>query len=126
MSERVHFLGFIESKKIPIYLQISDVFVRPSLSEGMGSSFVEAMAAGIPVVGTAVGGITDFLQHHETGFICEVKNSKSIAEQVRFIVDPQNEDAVTHIVQNAYDTVVQNHDWNKISHTMENLFEKLT
>ncbi|MAG12659.1 hypothetical protein CL630_02485 [bacterium] len=125
VSEKVHFVGFIESKKIPIYLQISDIFVRPSLSEGMGSSFVEAMAAGIPIIGTAVGGITDFLKHRETGFICEVKNPQSIAEQVNYILDPKQSDMINRIIQNACALVEENYDWDKITENMKNIFAKL-
>ncbi|MBT3283024.1 glycosyltransferase family 4 protein, partial [bacterium] len=61
LTKRVLFVGHIEHGELPKYLHISDVFVRPSLSEGLGISFIEAMAAGVPVVATEVGGITDFL-----------------------------------------------------------------
>ncbi|MFH1178586.1 MAG: glycosyltransferase, partial [bacterium] len=60
LQNRVQFLGFISQAKIPKYLHEADIFVRPSLSEGMGSSFVEAMAVGLPVIATQVGGIPDF------------------------------------------------------------------
>ena len=48
LGGRVRFLGHVDIKEIPGYLTISDIFCRPSLSEGFGSSFIEAMAAGIP------------------------------------------------------------------------------
>ena len=46
---------------LPVVLHASDIFIRPSRSEGMGNSFIEAMAAGIPVIATQEGGISDFL-----------------------------------------------------------------
>jgi len=61
LNDRVRFLGHIPHTKLPRYLHGSDIFCRPSLSEGMGSSFIEAMAAGLPVIATPVGGIPDFL-----------------------------------------------------------------
>lgn len=67
LEDRVIFVGFISHELLPLYLKASDIFVRPSLSEGLGNSFLEAMAAGIPVVGTPVGGIPDFLTDRETG-----------------------------------------------------------
>jgi glycosyltransferase involved in cell wall biosynthesis len=73
-GERVQFLGQVPYGEISNYLFISDVFCRPSLSEGFGSSFIEAMAAGIPVVATPVGGIPDFLRDGETGLFCEPEN----------------------------------------------------
>ena len=55
------FWGQVDHKEMPKYLKISDVFTRPSRSEGFGISFVEAMAAEIPVVATQEGGLADFL-----------------------------------------------------------------
>lgn len=50
LQERVKFLGFVDHKDLPPYLWASDIFIRPSLSEGMGNSFIEAMAAGLPII----------------------------------------------------------------------------
>jgi glycosyltransferase involved in cell wall biosynthesis len=61
VSSRVQFLGLIDHQEMPKYLRVSDIFIRPSRSEGMGNSFVEAMAAGLPVIATQDGGIADFL-----------------------------------------------------------------
>lgn len=89
LVERVKFLGHVPYAEIPPYLHASDVFIRPSLSEGFGNSFIEAMAAGLPVIATPVGGIVDFIKDGETGLFCEVENPRSIAEQVkRLIGDP--------------------------------------
>jgi glycosyltransferase involved in cell wall biosynthesis len=61
VPERVQFLGHVDHDEMPKYLKACDIFVRPSRSEGMGNSFIEAMAVGLPVVGTQEGGISDFL-----------------------------------------------------------------
>lgn len=61
VDDVVDFLGHIEPDQVPDYLHRADIFVRPSRSEGLGSSFLEAMAAGLPVIATPVGGIPDFL-----------------------------------------------------------------
>jgi len=82
VTNRVSFLGNMSQDALPGILGRSSVFVRPSRSEGLGISFLEAMAAGIPVVGTPVGGILDFLKDRETGLFCEVENPESIAKAV--------------------------------------------
>jgi glycosyltransferase involved in cell wall biosynthesis len=82
LEDRVKFLGYVPHKDMPKYLQIADIFIRPSLSEGLGNSFLEAMSAGLPIIGTPVGGILDFLVDRETGLFCEVANPKSIVEKV--------------------------------------------
>src|SRR3989344_1970468 len=66
LADRIQLLGHIEPEKIPAHLARADVFVRPSRSEGLGNSFLEAMAAGLPVIGTKVGGIPDFLKEYNT------------------------------------------------------------
>jgi len=62
VKDKVEFAGTIPNQDIYKYLAASFVFVRPSLSEGLGTAFLEAMAAGLPIVGTPVGGIPDFLK----------------------------------------------------------------
>jgi glycosyltransferase involved in cell wall biosynthesis len=68
-SGRVKFLGWRDD--IPEIMKILDVFVLPSLNEGMGRVLVEAMAAGRPVVASRVGGIPDLVKHGENGFLVE-------------------------------------------------------
>ena len=74
LEDRVILAGFVQYKDLPAYLHISDIFIRPSLSEGMGNSFIEAMAAKIPVIATPVGGIPDFLFDRQTGVFCKVQD----------------------------------------------------
>ena len=87
--------------------------MRPSLSEGLGNSFIEAMAAGVPVIGTQVGGIPDFLRDKETGFFCEVRNPKSIAEKVKEILE--NNELRANVIKNAQELVTKNYDWDLVA-----------
>src|SRR3989338_8749152 len=63
VRNKILFLGYIGQNNLSQYLQLTDVFVRTSRSEGLGSAFLEAMAAGVPVIGTCVGGIPYFLKN---------------------------------------------------------------
>lgn len=121
LTDRVVFLGHINHAEIPKYLQVSDVFVRPSLSEGMGNSFIEAMAAGIPVVATPVGGIVDFLRDGETGLFAEVHNPHSIAVAVKKLLDQPA--LREHIVHTAREMVIARYDWKVIAEEMKVVFE---
>ncbi len=124
LKDRIIFLGFISQTDLPKYYWASDVFCRPSLSEGQGISFLEAMAAEIPVVATPVGGIVDFLADNETGLICEVNNPKSIAEKIKLILG--NTELRERIIKNAKKMIADKYDWNNISKDMENIFIDLT
>ncbi len=123
LNHRVRFLGEVEHKIIPTYLQVSDIFIRPSLSEGMGNSFIEAMAAGIPVVGTAVGGITDFLKDRSTGVVCKVGDSVDIAQKIKLLVE--NSSLREKVIKEARALAFEKYDWNLISKEMkERVFQK--
>ncbi|MBU6231431.1 MAG: glycosyltransferase family 4 protein [Patescibacteria group bacterium] len=116
LQDRVQFLGFIPHKELPPYLHISDIFVRPSLSEGLGNSFLEAMAAGLPVIATPVGGIKDFLRDGETGLFCEPGNPRSIAQKAeKLIKDAESRD---YMVERARKMVEERYDWTGVAEKM--------
>jgi glycosyltransferase involved in cell wall biosynthesis len=120
LEDRVQFLGFIPHKDMAQYLHISDIFIRPSLSEGLGNSFLEAMAAGIPVIATPVGGIPDFLVDGETGLFCEVNNPHSIAQKVeKLIKDKESRD---YIVGRAREMVKEKYSWERVAGEMKEVF----
>jgi glycosyltransferase involved in cell wall biosynthesis len=123
LQDRVLFLGNIPNDEVPKYLGIADVFVRPSLSEGLGNSFLEAMAAGVPIIGTPVGGIPDFLINGETGLFCKVKNPASIAQKITQILD--DEILRQKIIVNGKKVVQEKYDWTNIAEKMRNIFNKL-
>ena len=130
MNERILFLGHVDYKLIPKYLKISDIFIRPSLSEGFGNSFVEAMVVGIPVIATPVGGIVDFLfdpdknpDKKSTGIFCKVNNPTSIADKINKLA--KNSNLVKEITGNAKELVVKKYDWDIIAKDMEKIFKNL-
>lgn len=117
MRERVKFLGFIPHAELPKFLKVSDIFVRPSRSEGFGNSFIEAMAAGIPVVATPVGGIPDFLDDHETGVFCRPDNPKSVAEAVMEIMD--NPNLREKIIRQGKERAMSRYSWDVVVKDMK-------
>ncbi len=82
----VRFYGTLPHADIPRYLWESHVFVRPSRSEGLGNAFIEALAAGLPIVGTRVGGIPDFLLEGKTGLLARLDDPADLAERIRILL----------------------------------------
>ena len=119
-AKRVIFLGEKQYRDLPQYFKLADVFIRPSRSEGMGNAFIEAMAAGIPVIATPVGGIPDFLEHKVTGFFCEKDNPMSIARAINEILG--DNELRRMIVKNAKALVEERYDWEKISGEMNEVY----
>lgn len=123
LTERVVFKGYVSHADLPTYLQACDIFIRPSLTEGLGNSFLEAMAAHIPVIATNVGGISDFLRDGQTGFVCEVNNPKSIVEKVELI--RSDKELRDRVVSAALTMVRNGYDWNMIAQNMKKIFSML-
>jgi glycosyltransferase involved in cell wall biosynthesis len=131
LESRVHFMEYVDHANLLPYMQACDIFIRPSLSEGMGNSFIEAMTAGLPVIGTQEGGIADFLfdekndpDHETTGWAVPKLSPTAIAAAVNeIIVRPDKVDRVT---KTARQMVVVNYDWNLIARRMQKLLEHLT
>lgn len=117
LEERVDFLGFVPPEEIPKHLHAADIFIRPSLSEGMGISFIEAMAAGLPVIATPVGGIPDFLKDSETGVFCEPNNPQSIATAVTKLINDQA--LAVKVKENALKMVKEHYGWDLIAKEMK-------
>ncbi len=124
VTGRVIFAGHVGHADLPAYFKVSDIFVRPSIIEGFGNAFVEAFAAGIPVVATPVGGIPDFLfdpiqnpERKPTGIFCKVQDPESIAHAVQqYLGNPQ---LTQQIVANARALAIEKYDWDIITPAVE-------
>ncbi len=80
LAERVVFLGSVDRGTVLELLRITDVFVLPSLSEGLPMAVLEAMAAGCPVLATAVGGTPELVIHDKTGLLVNPRDPSALAE----------------------------------------------
>lgn len=124
VSDRVFFRGQISHEVMPKYLKACDIFIRPSRSEGMGNSFVEAMAAELPVIATQEGGIADFLfdekrnpERQTTGWAVEANNPHSIKVAVEDILN--RPEKVTEVVRTAKQMAIEKYDWGLITEQMD-------
>lgn len=80
-SAKVHFLGWRDD--VHEIMQLFDVFVLPSLNEGMGRVLVEAMAAGKPIVASNVGGIPDLVKDGVNGLLVKPGNVKELSQGIK-------------------------------------------
>lgn len=82
----VSFLGRIPNEELPAALNTCEIFILPSLFEGNPKVLLEAMACGLPVIGTNVEGISSIIQHNHNGILCE-PHVESIRHAVLDLLD---------------------------------------
>ena len=83
----VRFLG--ARADVPDVLQVVDVFVLPSLREGLPLVLLEAMAAGVPIVATDVGGNRQAVHEGQNGFLVPSENPAALAQAIRRLIDDE-------------------------------------
>jgi len=81
--ENVEFVGFRDN--LGDYLAAFDLFVFPSLQEGLGSVLLDAMQFGLPIVASDVDGIPDIIEHRKTGLLTPPGNGRALAECIEYL-----------------------------------------
>lgn len=84
-SQNIKFLGRIQHDKLPDVYSKADIFVLPSLSEGMSLVGLEAMAAGLPLLCSQNCGVNDVVIENENGWILEEISTNSIIQSLNYI-----------------------------------------
>lgn len=85
LRDAVHLLGHRDD--IVACLAGMDLFVLPSLNEGMGRALIEAMAAGLPVIASRVGGIPAVISHERTGLLVPPGDAGALSDALRRLLD---------------------------------------
>lgn len=87
--------GHVPHKDLPAYYSLMDVFVHPSLRDGMPNAVLEAMACEVPVIATPVGGVMDLIEDNVNGFLVNVNDTDGLAEKmVEVLSQPEKREAV--------------------------------
>lgn len=96
IADRVVFAGFASQEGVRDYLIQSDVFILPSFAEGVPVSLMEAMACGIPVIATYVGGIVELIEPDKTGLLVPPSDPVALRDAIaRYLNDHALRDKVS-------------------------------
>lgn len=88
LEDRVHFLG--KQEDVAHVISMADALLLPSEKESFGLVALEAMACGVPTIGSNAGGIPELVTHGETGFLSDIGNVEEMAEHaVRLLTDDE-------------------------------------
>jgi glycosyltransferase involved in cell wall biosynthesis len=121
LDGRIHFVGARED--VDTLLKIMDVFVLSSTSEGSPNVIVEAMAAGVPVVATRVGGVPELVRDGESGILVEPGDVDGLSRaMLALLTDP---DLAARMGKLARSLAHERHDIAVVVKTVEDTFTKL-
>lgn len=122
VDRNFEFSGWQSQDSLLSYYQQASVFVMPSLTEALGVTFLEAMAAGVPVIGTNVGGIPEIIQDGINGLLVPVKSPCSITDAInQLLSDAQLRE---RLVQSAFSTL-NNFNVNKMMECTRSLYREI-
>jgi glycosyltransferase involved in cell wall biosynthesis len=118
-GERLHLLGF--RRDVPALLAAADVFAMPSFSEGMPLAMIEAMASGVPIVASAVGGIPSLIAHGTSGLLSQAGDGDALASALRAMLsDP---DARRTCAEAAHRRFLDHFSLTSMLETYRNMYE---
>ncbi len=121
LCDHIKFLG--KQDGLVEILNAADVFLIPSQSESFGLAALEAMACGIPVVSSSVGGLPELIKHNETGFIAEIGDINRMA---KYAVDLLTNDRKHKLFsENSRKRAVESFDKSIVVPMYENYYKKI-
>lgn len=112
IQDKVRVVGEVDPVKIADYYNSCDLFVLPSIKEGLGFSSGEAMACRKPVVASNTGGIPDMVIHNKTGLLVEPCNVNELRASINKLLS--SEELCRKLADNGYDHVRNNYEEEKV------------
>lgn len=125
IDDVTEFKGVVPNDQVPAELNSFDIYVAASRyeSESFGVAIVEALACGVPVIVSNVGGLPEVVIHNETGVVVENENILEFSKALEKLV-LETELRIT-LGKNAVNHVKENYDWNLNVSQMESIYKKL-
>jgi len=122
LQDCIHFTGKAPNEKIPEYMSQAHLFALPSSSEGLPLVIIEAMASGLPIVTTNVGGLPEIVKNRENGFTVESRSPEALAEKILLLLE--NTCLCDEICKTNKENA-KNYSWDKITQKLENVYREI-
>lgn len=121
IREKVFMAG--DRSDVPALLGVMDIFVLPSLAEGISNTVLEAMASGLPVIATKTGGNPELVRNEENGLLVPVGDVEALAAALARLL--ANSDQVDQMGANARSRVKQEFDWSRTVARYQGVYDEL-
>jgi len=124
IDANIKLTGFVPDRLLPLYYDAADYFILPSASgEGLPLVLLEAMACGLPVIATTVGGTPEIIKHMKNGVLVPPRNPEAMAETVAKILSEERLGAT--IGEEARRIVEDRFTWEKNLRQLQDIYKKV-
>jgi glycosyltransferase involved in cell wall biosynthesis len=120
ISDRIRFLGWMPQQELVNQFDQHGIFLYPSLFDGFGKVFLEAMSRGLCVVGTRAGGMVDLICDGQNGFLCDFNSADQMVDTVRQLLAAPDR---ANRISNAAALTARKHSWERVAMEMESFFQ---
>ncbi len=124
LGDRVRFVGKVGHDDVAWWMAAGDLFVLPSLSEGLPTVVCEAMAVGRPVIATAVDGTPEIVEEDETGYLVPPRDPAALAEALARVLDDPA--LAARLGARAHERALELYTWDANARHMARIYAELT
>ena len=124
VKDNIIFTGYYPDKKLPKLYQAADVFAFSTFYEHHPFAVLEALATGLPVVTTTVGGIAETIETGKNGLLVKPADSKQFSKALLYLLEHQKEAAEMGI--KARKTIVEQYDWSILVKKTMQVYEEVS
>ena len=121
VADRVRFAGRLDRGEVAALLQDADLSLNPSLADNMPNSVLEALAAGVPVVSTQVGGVPFVVEHERTALLVPPGDAEAMARAMARLLDDA---ALWRRLSDDGLAEVQRYTWTAVAPTLASLYRR--
>lgn len=124
IENNVAFIGWIKNDELPKYINLADIYVSTSLSDGgISSSTAEAMSCGLPSIVTDGGDNKLWVRNGENGFTIPVKNPGVLAKKIIYLLD--NREQIKRLGKKGREIILEKNDYRGEMAKMEQIYKQL-
>jgi len=122
VKDTILFTGYYPDKKLPMLYQAADVFAFSTFYENLPFAVLEALATGLPVVTTNVGGIPEMIENGKNGFLVQPSNSRELSDRILYFLEHPSE--ASEIALCARKVIEERFDWRLIVRKVLRVYEE--
>jgi len=122
IADKVTFLDAVPHESLPLYYNAADICVVPSYYESFGLVAVEAMACGVPVIASRVGGLKETVQDGQTGYLVPWLCPEPFAERLELLL---NNEPLRRSLGREARTAAERYHWSEVAARVEDVYHDL-